>query len=111
MFKLVVIQEDMSRVVFRYDSFEDVREALDEKVISIAKSYIDTVEVVSTLHIDKIGRKKKHVYHQLPYDLITGHRYYSLIHEDKFVIGGVILEKGDLDYEKFEEGVIYAAVC
>ena len=62
MVKLAIVDKDMNRVVHGFDTLDDARTYMKQYVITPAKDYIAALEEVSTLHIDKIGRKKKHIY-------------------------------------------------
>jgi hypothetical protein len=110
MVKLAIVDKDMNRVIHGFDTLDDARAYMKQYVITPAKDYIAALEEVSTLHIDKIGRKKKHIYHREQYDLITGFHYYALIHKEVFIVGGAIVEKGEEGYSELPMNYYHAEV-
>lgn len=103
-YKLVITNSELVKKVYKFETLEEARALLLSDVIMVAKEIIKDIDTRFTLHIDKIGRKKKHTYHKLPYDIVSGDNYYAFFNEEsgvsKFIIGGAIIAKGEEGYEE-----------
>lgn len=76
-----------------FETLEEARQALREKVRLPIKEYIAQFDPTPALVIQQVGKKTLYS-RQLPYDIVRGEDYVALIIKEnhEFIIGGAIAE-------------------
>lgn len=110
-YTLAITNENMDLSFKYFVELEDARAALKEFVINPIKEYIKDFDSTHTLVVQKIGKKKKLYTRQLPYEIVQGSDYISLMirERNQFILGGVIAETARID-QILADNSVYANI-
>lgn len=92
MYTLRITNQNLEVVDKFYQDLDEARAALKEFVRVPINEYIKEVGDNTILFIEKLGKKRKAYHNRLPYEIVRGSDYISLISREnnEFILGGVI---------------------
>lgn len=92
MYTLRITNQNLEVVDRFYQDLDEARAALKEFVRVPINEYIKEVGDNTILFIEKLGKKRKAYHNRLPYEIVRGSDYISLIlrENNEFILGGVI---------------------
>lgn len=98
-YTLAITNKDLSMSHLYFEELDDARAALKDKVRDPISEYIKDLDSTHTLVIQKLGKKKRLYTHELPYSLVQGADYCSLVirESQEHILSGVIAETKRID--------------